>query len=190
VASGLCAVALVALTAVVASTHAPAWELDVVEAATDAPDVVGYPARGLMVFGTLTGVVVVALVAGLVWHRWRAAAALAITAVVAWLLSARIKDLADRGRPTGVRLRDHADGFGYTSSHTAVAFALATVAAPLLPPRWRWLPWTVAAVVGLARMHVGVHYPVDVLGGALLGVSLGLATLAVFRYAPERGPRG
>jgi membrane-associated phospholipid phosphatase len=37
-------------------------------------------------------------------------------------------------------------------------------------------------------MHVGVHYPLDVVGGALLGVSLGLATRAVFRYAPERVP--
>jgi membrane-associated phospholipid phosphatase len=185
VAAGLCALALVALTAVVSGTTAPGWELDMVDAATNVPDAIGYPARGLMELGTLRLAAAGAVVAGLVLRRWRPAFALAGAALVAWLLSNELKDLAERGRPVGVRLRDTSDGFGYTSTHTAVAFALATVVAPLVPARWRWVPWAAAVVVGWARMHVGVHFPVDLVGGALVGVAIGLAVRSVFRYASD-----
>jgi membrane-associated phospholipid phosphatase len=33
-------------------------------------------------------------------------------------------------------------------------------------------------------MHVGVHYPVDVVGGALIGVGFGLVTRSIVRYGP------
>jgi len=78
-----------------------------------------------------------------------------------------------------VRLREAQDGFGYPSSHTATAFGAAVVLTFLVPRRWRWAPLTVAAVVGLTRMHVGVHYPLDVVGGALIGLAVGLAVVAV-----------
>ncbi|MGH9113318.1 MAG: phosphatase PAP2 family protein [Acidimicrobiales bacterium] len=182
-AAAACGLAFIALTALVSGTTAPGWELDLVEAATDAPDAIGYPARGVMELGTLPMVVVVSVGAWLVLQRWRPAVALAGTALVAWLVAGRAKDVAERARPVGVRLRDDTGGFGYPSGHTAVAFALATVAAPLFPSRWRWLPYAAAAVVGLARMHVGVHYPVDVVGGALVGIGLGLAARSIVRYA-------
>jgi membrane-associated phospholipid phosphatase len=180
----LCLGAFVVLTGLMTNTTAPGWEFDVVEAATDAPDVIGYPARGVMALGTLPMVAAVSVVAWLVFQRWQPAAALAGTAVVAWYVAGQAKDVAERDRPVGVRLRDDTDGFGYPSGHTAVAFALATVAAPLFPTRWRWVPYALATIVGLARMHVGVHYPVDVVGGALIGIGLGLATRSIVRYAP------
>jgi membrane-associated phospholipid phosphatase len=181
-AAAACGLAFVVLTALMMGTTAPGWELDVVEAATDAPDAIGYPARGVMELGTLPMVGAVSVVAWLVLQRWRPAAALAGTAVVAWFVAGRAKDVADRDRPIGVRLRDDSDGFGYPSGHAAVAFALATVAAPLVPARWRWAPYAAATIVGLARMHVGVHYPVDVVGGALIGIGLGFATRSIVRY--------
>lgn len=184
-AAAVCGLAFVVLTALVSGTTAPGWEIDVVEAATDAPDAIGYPARGVMELGTLSMVAAVSVVAWLVFRRWRPAAALAGTAVVAWYAAGRAKDVAERDRPVGVRLRDDTDGFGYPSGHTAVAFALATVAAPLFPARWRWVPYAAATIVGLARMHVGVHYPIDVVGGALIGIGLGLATRSMVRYAAE-----
>ena len=182
VAAGLCALALVVLTAAVSGPTAPAWELDVVDAATDFPDAIGYPARGVMELGTLRLAAASALVSGAVLRRWRPAVALAGAALAAWLVSNELKDIAERSRPMGVQLRDGSDGFGYTSTHAAVAFALATVAAPLVPARWRWVPSAAAVVVGWARMHVGVHFPVDVLGGALVGVAIGLGVRSVFRY--------
>ena len=59
-----------------------------------------------------------------------------------------------------------------------MAFACATVLA-LAVPRLRWPLFALAALIAFSRVYVGVHYPLDVLAGAALGVTLGLAV----RYA-------
>ena len=81
--------------------------------------------------------------------------------------------------PEGVRIREFQDSFGYPSSHAAVAVAAAVVLTALVPRRWRWAPGAAALVVALARMHVGVHYPLDLVGGALIGGAAGLLALAL-----------
>ena len=46
----------------------------------------------------------------------------------------------------------------------------------LIAARWRWLAvpvFLVASIVALSRVYVGVHYPTDVLGGALIGAAFG-----------------
>lgn len=67
-------------------------------------------------------------------------------------------------------LLDHPDAYSFPSSHTAAAFAAALAfahhcpeAAPLA------LGW--AVLVGVSRVYVGAHYPLDVLMGAALGVA-------------------
>ena len=71
------------------------------------------------------------------------------------------------------------------SAATAIAF-LAMVTVPYLPRRWQWVPWTVALVVCWARIYVGAHLPLDVVGGAALGIATGAAMRLVFgRPAPE-----
>ena len=80
-------------------------------------------------------------------------------------------------RPVARReLREHASGLGYVSGHTAVAFALATVLAPSLPRSWRRSAvFAAASVVGFARIYSGAHLPLDVVGGAGLGLLCGHA---------------
>ena len=84
----------------------------------------------------------------------------------------------------GAIVRDQADGFGFPSGHTTMAFALAAVLHPLLPPRLRWIPW-VLAVAGRAwpACTSGVHWPMDVVGGAALGIAIGGAAGAADRRA-------
>jgi membrane-associated phospholipid phosphatase len=63
----------------------------------------------------------------------------------------------------------------FPSGHSTTVFAAAFALAALFP-RWRMGFWGAAIVLGLSRIFVGMHYPSDVIGGALAGT---LGALAV-----------
>jgi undecaprenyl-diphosphatase len=74
-----------------------------------------------------------------------------------------------------------------------VAFATAGVAAPALPGGPGLLLRALAPVVGFARMHVGAHLPLDVVGGAALGHLLAMIwnlAVGVEPAAVPSDPRG
>ncbi|HEU5479945.1 MAG TPA: phosphatase PAP2 family protein, partial [Candidatus Tumulicola sp.] len=75
----------------------------------------------------------------------------------------------------------HAGGYGFPSGHTAVAFAVAAALAPDLPRPVRPFVWLLAVIVGFARVYVGAHFPLDVLGGAALGYAIGSGARLAFR---------
>ncbi|MGX5819556.1 phosphatase PAP2 family protein [Chitinophaga lutea] len=64
----------------------------------------------------------------------------------------------------------------FTSSHAANHFGVGMFCFVTLRPRigkWAWLFFLWAAVIGYAQVYVGVHYPLDIVGGALLGLLAG-----------------
>jgi glycosyltransferase 2 family protein len=131
----------------------------------------------VMQAGSLAGVFVIAAGAA-VARRPELARGLAATGTVTWLAAKLAKRFVKRGRPTGTVelarvLGNEQAGLGYPSGHAAVAAALYVVAEPHLASRWR-VPAALGALgVGSARMYVGAHLPLDVLGGFALGATAG-----------------
>ena len=123
-------------------------------------------------------VVPAAAILALAARRVRLASELAVSGVTAWALAKLIKQLFERGRP-GALLHDvilrgaPAGGHGYLSGHAAVAAALAMVLTPYASPVWRVVMWVLVAGVAFARVYVGAHLPLDVVGGVALGAAIG-----------------
>ncbi|RUO29514.1 phosphatase PAP2 family protein [Aliidiomarina sanyensis] len=68
------------------------------------------------------------------------------------------------------------DKFSFPSGHTTAAFMFAGICAVIMPSLALWVYlWAVA--IGLSRIALGVHYPTDIVAGALLGS--GLATFVL-----------
>jgi undecaprenyl-diphosphatase len=107
----------------------------------------------------------------------------AVAILTASWASSALKDVFDRVRPP---LADHAIGAlvavprdaSFPSGHAATAFAAAGVVA-LLHPRLRVAALGLAALVALSRVYLGVHYPSDVLAGAVLGLAIAVAVVRV-----------
>jgi membrane-associated phospholipid phosphatase len=112
------------------------------------------------------------------FRRWRLAAELLVAGLGTYVAAKVVKGIWPRGRPDGllsdVVIRgDDALGRGFVSGHAATLTALAVVAWPWLGRRGRIAVAAVVVVVCLTRVYVGAHLPLDVVGGAGLGLAIG-----------------
>lgn len=71
------------------------------------------------------------------------------------------------------------DKFSLPSGHTAAAWLMASVIAHFYPP-FALLGYSWAALIGMSRILLGVHYPSDVIAGMLLGTTIASLSLAVW----------
>ncbi|HLA69371.1 MAG TPA: phosphatase PAP2 family protein [Bacteroidota bacterium] len=102
------------------------------------------------------------------------------------LNSSVIKHLFTRIRPCHVLNDVHllvgcGSGYSFPSSHAVNNVAAATVLSYFYR-KWLWAFMTFAGVVAFSRVSVGVHYPFDILAGAVLGVVIGVLVLFGYRF--------
>jgi undecaprenyl-diphosphatase len=74
-------------------------------------------------------------------------------------------------------LKGCAGGYSFISNHAANHFGLAAFSYFTLRhylPKWAWIGWPWAFSIGYAQIYVGIHYPFDVICGAILGIVFGL----------------
>lgn len=149
----------------------------------------------IMQLGNFLVIPVAAAVAA-AFRRWWLALQLLVGGVTAYLLAADVvRRVVVRGRPASllpdVQIRGTAPlGLGFVSGHVAVATALAVLALPYLGGRGRVLVVLAACLVALARMYVGAHLPLDVIGGAGLGLAVaGAVQLLIAMARPQQRSR-
>jgi membrane-associated phospholipid phosphatase len=146
----------------------------VLNGTTVLPFVVVWP---VMQLGNVLVVPVSAALAA-VFRRWWLAAELLVAGAGTYLIAKVVKGVVPRGRPSGlisdVVIRGaEAHGRGFVSGHAATLAALATVAWPWLGHRGRIVVVVLVTIVCLTRIYVGAHLPLDVVGGAGLGIAVG-----------------
>jgi len=143
------------------------------------PSLIYWPAWLVMQLGNLIAVPAVAIVA-LLFRRYRLAIASVIVGVGKWYSSRLLKDVFLRERPASVIsdvvLRDApAAGQAFVSGHAVIAVGLAVVVHAHVSRRWQVVVWAAALLVCVARVYVGAHLPLDVVGGAAAGWAIGTA---------------
>ena len=196
------AVVVFAVCALIASGgEVPGWEEAVFHAINDLPDWLYAPMWVFQLAGLLLVPVVVAVGAA-AFRRWRLAAALVVLVPLKLIVEKLVvKQLVERERPgtticgapddfddacANFRGDVPLEGLSFVSGHAIIAWAVAILLWPVLPGRWKWLPVAVAALNAVARVHLGAHNLLDVVGGGAVGIALGAVLVIVFDPADHR----
>ena len=151
------------------------------------------PMLAAQYLGVLAMPLVVAAFA-LVWRRWRLAAALVLVVPLKLVLERVAKQLVQRQRP-GTTVPDAIlrgvphHGLSFTSGHAIITFAIAGLLVLVLPRRWGVVAFVLATCNGLARVFLGAHNPLDVVGGAATGLAIAAVLDMVLDVARDRGRR-
>jgi membrane-associated phospholipid phosphatase len=185
--------------AVADTGRVPGWEQAVFHAINGLPDALRIPMWLFQLLGLLF-VPAIAAVGAFAFRRiWLGITLLALIPLKLAVEHLVIKRLVERSRPatsichldlTCGHFRDvplHGDSF--VSGHAVIAWSVAWLVLPYLPGRWRAVAIGLAVLNSVARVYLGAHNPLDVVGGAAAGIAVAaLVHLAIqpFRRDAQR----
>ena len=148
---------------------------------------------GLSISGSWAAVwLAIALTLAIVWRRPNIVLIVATTALTMSFVNTLLKYAVQRDRPPTIildpePLMEVPTTSSFPSGHTSTSFACAYVISRLAP-RLTVYVFALATLIGFSRIYVGVHYPLDVLAGAILGVLVAKALLMLLE-ALRRSPQ-
>jgi membrane-associated phospholipid phosphatase len=150
---------------------------------------------GPMLAAQYLGVLLMPLIVAagaLAFRRWRLAAALVLVVPLKLAAEKVPKMLVERERP-GTTVPDAilhgvpSAGLSFTSGHAIITFAIAGLLALVLPRRWAVVAFLLATLNAVARVYLGAHNPLDVVGGAAIGLAIAAVLDLVLDVARVRG---
>lgn len=128
---------------------------------------------------------------------WLLLVCIVLTVVATDQLSVIIKNFTERPRPCHnpainniLFLLDECGGrYGFVSSHAANTFGLSLLLSWYLKNRYKYFPifiFTWACFVSYSRIYKGVHYPLDIICGALLGMIIAFLGILLYKKLANR----
>ncbi len=83
-------------------------------------------------------------------------------------------------------------GFSFPSSHATNHFCIAAFAITVFGHymgRWRHAWWVWAGMISISQIYVGLHYPIDIVAGTLLGIIVGLSMGTICKHYMKQADR-
>lgn len=142
-------------------------------------------------------IAVILLLGGIIltfWRGWMPALGFMVVTGVGWLLIAVIKEIVREDRPTPFSSAIETNSPSFPSGHVVFAVTL-TVAlwAVLKGSKWRAPLVIIGAVLILttawSRLYLGVHYPIDVIGGIIGGISSAVLVIGIWNLIFARNKK-
>lgn len=161
------------------------WELSLFHAINNWPNGLRGFFLGCTLFPESMWTAALAVVLSFAFRMYRLSWRLAVCFIGGYGFAFLAKHFIARGRPFDVlhdvHTRAHETGMGFPSGHTMMITVLMFAILPYVPKKWRWLLPIPIVLMALSRVYLGVHFPLDVVGG----FAVGLGVISFVRILPQ-----